>query len=260
MSDLDQDNTCGACNKTVFGAATVALSKKYHPSCFKCTTCGDLLTGEFYDQGGRPFCKKDFEKKHLPSCGICGTTIDSTTTKISDREGNYYHDTCFVCDKCKGSVVEGYFTVGGRRLCAHCNVSNNVDRAPIMTELGHCSTCYKRFSPGDVYSTVKDLKFHPTCVKCHFCKKIINESSEKYDYEQVTHILLSFCCQNCIQSGRPDYCTGCAKIIMVNPATTAFGKPYHTKCFKCSRCSRIIKTTETYVKDNDRAICMDCSK
>jgi len=259
MTDIE-DNTCGACYKTVFGAATVALNRKYHPSCFKCSTCGELLTGEFYDQGGRPFCKKDFERRNLQACGLCTKTIENGSGSIHDREGNYYHDTCFICQKCNGSVVEGYFIVKGKRLCPHCNVDHNVEHKPAMTELGHCSSCCKRFSPGDAYLTVKDLRYHPPCVKCHYCKKVIDERREKYEYEQVTQILLTFCCENCIASGHADRCSGCGKIILVNSSTSAFGKPIHTKCFKCSKCTRIIKTTETFIKDGERPVCTECAK
>jgi len=256
--DDEDSNICGACNKTVYGAATVALNRKYHPACFKCTTCNELLTGEFYDVAGSPYCRHDYEQRNLQTCGICSKKIANGVTTINDLEGNYYHDTCFVCEKCRGSVVEGYFNYRGQRVCAHCNVSTNVERAPVMTELGHCSTCYKRFSPGDEYSSVKGLKYHPACIKCYFCKKVIDEAREKYEYEQVTNILLNFCCQNCLSSGRPDRCAECFKIILVNSATSAFGKQFHTKCFKCSKCSRQIKTSEVYVKDNNRAICTNC--
>jgi len=260
MSDFEENNVCGSCSKVVYGAATVALNRKYHPDCFKCTTCGDALTGEFYEVAGHPFCKRDYAQKNLPTCGLCSQKIDNGATTIFDREGNSYHDTCFCCDRCKGSVVEGYFNVRGQRLCPHCNVANNEERKPIMTELGHCSTCYKRFQPGDEYSSVQNLKYHPPCIKCYYCKKVIDESRDKYEYERVTDILLNFVCQNCLSSGRPDRCAECHKIIIVNSATSAFGKPFHTKCFKCSKCSRQIHSSEVYVKDGNRAICTSCPK
>lgn len=251
------DNSCGACGSTVTGAATVAFNKKYHPNCFRCETCGDALTGEFYDYGGRAYCRRDFETKHLHPCGICHRPIEGGT--IDDREGNYYHDTCFICERCNGSVVDGYFYVGGKRLCAVCKVSHNVDHAPVMKEMGHCAVCCKRFNAGEEYSSVKDLKYHPSCIKCHYCKKIIEEAREKYEYEQVTQILLNFCCQNCLSAGRPDRCFECNKIIIVNSNTTEFGRTFHTKCFKCSKCSRVIATSESYVKSNNRAICKTCA-
>jgi len=249
-------DNCAACNNPVTGAATVARDRKYHQDCFKCTTCGDVLTGEFFDKGGFPYCRKDYERRGGYTCGICKKLIEGTT--IDDHEGGFYHDTCFACQKCNGSVVDGYFYVHGKRLCARCNAVNNVERAPTMKELGHCASCCKRFNAGEEYQEVKELRYHPNCLKCYYCKKVIDEAHEKYEYEQVTNILLNFCCQRCLSSGQPDRCHGCNKIIVVNPATSAFGKPYHTKCFKCSKCSREIKTSEPYVKDNNRAVCTNC--
>lgn len=142
-----ENNICGTCNNVVYGTATVALDRKFHPDCFKCVICTAQLTGEFYDIHGRPHCKRDYERMLLPTCGICSKPIEGT--QVHDREGNYYHDMCFRCQKCNGSVVEGYFIVAGKRLCPHCNVDNNIDKAPERQELGHCSTCYKRFAHGD---------------------------------------------------------------------------------------------------------------
>jgi len=250
------EDMCGGCNKVVRGTATLALERKFHPDCFKCVVCATPLTGEFYDIAGMPHCRKDYKRSQLPTCGICSKAVEGN--QVHDREGNFYHDTCFVCDKCRGSLVEGYFTIGDKKLCPRCNVSNNVELAPVREELGHCASCYKRFAAGEAYSTVQGNKYHPGCIKCNFCKKVL--SSGNYEWEQVTSIVLTFSCPSCISAGRADRCAACNKIIIANSNCSAFGKMFHTACFKCSKCSRLIKTAETYVKENDQPVCAQCAR
>jgi len=129
-----------------------------------------------------------------------------------------------------------------------------------MKDLGHCTGCYKRLTPGEAYYTVKGLRYHHNCLKCHFCKKAIVEDKEKYEYETATNILLNFCCQACLAADRADRCYECREIIVVNPASSAFGRPYHTKCFRCLRCNREIPSSEAFIKDNNRPLCIKCQK
>lgn len=49
---------CAGCNEPVVGAVTTAISKKWHPDCFKCSKCQQKIGGAFFASGGKPVCKK----------------------------------------------------------------------------------------------------------------------------------------------------------------------------------------------------------
>lgn len=49
---------CKACGEPIEASATIALDAKWHPDCFKCTTCGKvILSAQFkVNQQGFPLC------------------------------------------------------------------------------------------------------------------------------------------------------------------------------------------------------------
>ncbi len=61
-SDIDPNN-CAACNTELKeGQALFALDRYWHLWCFRCTMCGQVLSGEYMGKEGKPYCEKcEFE-------------------------------------------------------------------------------------------------------------------------------------------------------------------------------------------------------
>eukprot|EP01097_Dermamoeba_algensis_P005128 TRINITY_DN3264_c0_g1_i1.p1 TRINITY_DN3264_c0_g1~~TRINITY_DN3264_c0_g1_i1.p1 ORF type:complete len:489 (-),score=103.65 TRINITY_DN3264_c0_g1_i1:399-1865(-) len=50
--------TCGGCNTPITsGKILQVLDKHWHSTCFKCTRCSSLLSSEFFDMDGSPYCR-----------------------------------------------------------------------------------------------------------------------------------------------------------------------------------------------------------
>ncbi|KAF5284371.1 hypothetical protein FQR65_LT13588 [Abscondita terminalis] len=50
---------CAGCGEPLTEEATIALDKKWHPSCFVCEKCKQTITEESFTlQGGKPHCAK----------------------------------------------------------------------------------------------------------------------------------------------------------------------------------------------------------
>lgn len=54
---------CGGCGKGILGRIVSAMGLRWHPHCFKCCTCGELLEHvSSYEHDGRPYCHLDYHE------------------------------------------------------------------------------------------------------------------------------------------------------------------------------------------------------
>lgn len=54
---------CGGCGKGILGRIVSAMGLRWHPQCFNCCTCGELLEHvSSYEHDGRPYCHLDYHE------------------------------------------------------------------------------------------------------------------------------------------------------------------------------------------------------
>ena len=54
---------CGGCGKGILGRIVSAMGLRWHPQCFKCCTCGELLEHvSSYEHDGKPYCHLDYHE------------------------------------------------------------------------------------------------------------------------------------------------------------------------------------------------------
>lgn len=57
---------CGGCHKSIIGRIVSAMGLRWHPQCFKCCTCGELLEHvSSYEHDGKPYCHLDYHEVRL---------------------------------------------------------------------------------------------------------------------------------------------------------------------------------------------------
>jgi len=81
----------------------VVGDKKYHLDCFKCSVCGKVLNGKYYNKDGLFLCQDDYEDRYLPVCNRCNEKIKPTgdvkeAICVGDKK---YHVKCFCCMDCQ---------------------------------------------------------------------------------------------------------------------------------------------------------------
>lgn len=55
--------SCGGCNGPIVGRIVSAMGQRWHPNCFRCTTCNELLEHvSSYEHDGRPYCHLDYHE------------------------------------------------------------------------------------------------------------------------------------------------------------------------------------------------------
>jgi len=47
---------CPECGKAIEGKSVMAINKRLHADCFKCSKCKKQISGQFYEQNGKFVC------------------------------------------------------------------------------------------------------------------------------------------------------------------------------------------------------------
>ncbi|XP_064181354.1 actin-binding LIM protein 3 isoform X2 [Anguilla rostrata] len=96
---------CAGCKEEIKqGQSLLALEKQWHVSCFKCQTCGIVLTGEYISKDGIPYCESDYHAQFGIKCETCCRYISG---RVLEAGGKHYHPTCARCARCHMMFSEG---------------------------------------------------------------------------------------------------------------------------------------------------------
>ncbi|XP_053153250.1 actin-binding LIM protein 3 isoform X11 [Hemicordylus capensis] len=96
---------CAGCKEEIKqGQSLLALEKQWHVSCFKCQTCGIILTGEYISKDGIPYCESDYHAQFGIKCETCSRYISG---RVLEAGGKHYHPTCARCVRCHQMFTEG---------------------------------------------------------------------------------------------------------------------------------------------------------
>jgi len=140
VKEVDQDidvmrgfkaKICAKCGqKIIVGVDYEDLS--YCLQCFTCGRCDKVINTEdgFSANKGQVYCRDctaELNDKSAAAaasnsgkkvkCAGCNQMIDGKYMKM---EGKPYHEECFVCSQCQGSLADGYATKGNKKLCSDC--------------------------------------------------------------------------------------------------------------------------------------------
>ncbi|XP_071879287.1 actin-binding LIM protein 3 isoform X23 [Anas platyrhynchos] len=96
---------CAGCKEEIKqGQSLLALEKQWHVSCFKCQTCGIILTGEYISKDGVPYCESDYHAQFGIKCETCDRYISG---RVLEAGGKHYHPACARCVRCHQMFTEG---------------------------------------------------------------------------------------------------------------------------------------------------------
>ncbi|XP_059807906.1 filamin-binding LIM protein 1-like isoform X3 [Hypanus sabinus] len=132
---------CAKCNKTIMSQIIRAMGKAFHPDCFTCVVCHQLIGTERFgvNQANEVLCLEDFQRKHAPQCCVCKMPIIPEVGQAEcmniELFGLHFHVNCYRCEKC-GIVLspdpteEGCFPLNKQILCKTCNISLSTSSTP----------------------------------------------------------------------------------------------------------------------------------
>lgn len=125
---------CWACGEVIKYQVMRALERAYHPQCFTCTTCKQLIGEQRFAQGevGEVYCLPDYYRKYAPKCNMCNQLIipkeDGTDSYTVECLGHSYHEDCYKCEMCFIHLTpepneHGCYPLDGKLLCKPCHLS-----------------------------------------------------------------------------------------------------------------------------------------
>lgn len=108
---------CTACNKPMKGTyLEITDEKKYHPECFKCSSCGDGLSDEIFEnESGGYLCEKCVIK-----CSKCNKAILGEFVDMEEGMAKKFHYECFGCHFCGKELADEVFNIDNNPACEDC--------------------------------------------------------------------------------------------------------------------------------------------
>ncbi|KAL3852323.1 hypothetical protein ACJMK2_015980 [Sinanodonta woodiana] len=167
-----QGSICHKCQKVIPGgemavfASRMGHDKCWHPACFTCTTCDELLVDLIYfHKDSHLHCGRHHAELIKPRCAACDEIIFADEcTEAEGRSWHMKHFSCFECDSQLGG--QRYIMREGRPYCCVC-----FER--MFSEF--CDTCGEHIGVDQGQMTHDGQHWHATerCFKCHTCQKTL---------------------------------------------------------------------------------------
>jgi len=107
---------CDKCHQPLPTQYVTTKNKKYHSECFACHSCNNALGTDYYDVDGQFQCDSCYNQ-NIGSCATCGRGLTGQYVKCL---GKMFHEPCFLCFSCKGSLEEEFYNVDGNPHCFNC--------------------------------------------------------------------------------------------------------------------------------------------
>jgi testin len=164
--------TCRGCKLPITSAYVLAEklgdTAQWHPKCFKCQKCSQLLVDLIYFHfKNEIYCARDLaELMEIPRCTACDELI--LVPEYTMADGNNYHIkhfSCFHCDvQLAGQQYVSDDMPGNNPVCLKCFDLHYANM---------CNMCQKIIAPTEEGVSLKDVHFHTSCFNCGFCRKVL---------------------------------------------------------------------------------------
>ncbi|XP_066934592.1 testin-like isoform X1 [Clytia hemisphaerica] len=145
-------------------AEKAGKDKCWHPNCFVCDTCQELLVDLIYFfKDGKIFCGRHYGEITRVRCAACDELIFTKEyTQAEDQNWHLQHFCCLKCDKMLGG--QKYVARDGKPYCMGC-----YDTTFAKT----CQTCKQRIAADAKRVSYKDANWHASeeCFRCLACSE-----------------------------------------------------------------------------------------
>ncbi|CAK9825796.1 Prickle-like protein 2 [Anthophora retusa] len=189
--DVAKSQKCQKCGEEIRAGDVAVITEKakdavWHPGCFVCNMCNELLVDlVYFYYKNKLYCGRDLAKLlGIPRCFACDELI--FVREYTVAEGQNYHVKHFCCWDCDVPLAgKQYITENDRPLCLPCYQK---------TYAKTCNTCENVIAADQQGVAVKDLNFHATgaCFCCYICNKSLLDGKFALKEKKI------FCSKECI--------------------------------------------------------------
>jgi hypothetical protein len=214
----------------------------WHPACFICCTCEQLLVDLTYcTREDKIYCERHYAELHKPRCSACDELIFAGEyTKAMNKDWHSDHFCCWQCD----STLTGqrYILRDDHPYCIKCyeDVFANT-----------CDECSKPIGIDSKDLSYKEKHWHEDCFLCNMCKVSLVDKPFGSKNDRIF-------CSNCYDQAFATRCDGCNEIFRAGMKKMEYkGKQWHDKCFCCASCKTPIGT-KSFIPKNEEVYCAQC--
>ncbi|XP_017093644.2 protein espinas [Drosophila bipectinata] len=123
---LSDERPCKGCEESLSGGDIVVFAQRlgaqlcWHPGCFVCSVCKELLVDLIYFQrDGNLYCGRHHAETQKPRCSACDEIIFSD--ECTEAEGRTWHMKHFACQECEHQLGgQRYIMREGKPYCLAC--------------------------------------------------------------------------------------------------------------------------------------------
>ncbi|XP_051916647.1 prickle-like protein 1a isoform X2 [Hippocampus zosterae] len=163
------NSICEHCGENINGGEMAVFAARsgpalcWHPACFACSTCSELLVDLIYFyHNGKIHCGRHHAELLKPRCSACDEIIFAD--ECTEAEGRHWHMKHFACFECE-TILGGqrYIMKDGRPYCCGCFESLYAE---------YCEACGAHIGVDNAQMTYDGLHWHATerCFSCAQCK------------------------------------------------------------------------------------------
>jgi len=213
----------------------------YYEEKMFCHHCDDSLAGHRYVlRDDHPYCIKCYENVFANNCDECSKIIGIDSKDLSYKD-KHWHESCFVCAKCRASLVDKQFGSKADRIyCGSCYDAQFATR---------CDACGDVFRAGMKKMEYKTRQWHERCFVCCTCKNPIGTKS----FIPKDHDIY---CAKCYEDKFATKCIKCNKVI-TQGGVTYRNEPWHRECFTCTNCQKSL-AGQRFTSREDKPYCAEC--
>ncbi|KAL1247497.1 hypothetical protein QQF64_022873 [Cirrhinus molitorella] len=147
-------------------AERAGYDKLWHPACFVCCTCTELLVDMIYFwKKGQLYCGRHYGDSEKPRCAGCDELIFSN--EYTQAEGHNWHLKHFCCFDCDCVLAgETYVMENEKPICKPCYMKNHAVC---------CVACQNPIEPEAQRVSYGEHHWHaePQCFQCSCCSKCL---------------------------------------------------------------------------------------
>lgn len=168
VDEGSQMKTCTECEQALgIGEAVIwtdraGEDRQWHPGCFVCTECKELLVDLIYFYNdNKVYCGRHYCELHKPRCSACDELIFAPEyTQAEETHWHLKHFCCWHCDQPLGG--KNYVPHDNQPICIPCYEK---------TFAHSCATCRQIIAPNTEWVTFEKFHWHarPECFRCIEC-------------------------------------------------------------------------------------------
>ncbi|TRY99488.1 hypothetical protein DNTS_023010, partial [Danionella cerebrum] len=161
---------CQQCGGQICGgdiavfASRVGHGSCWHPQCFQCSSCQELLVDLIYFyQDGEIYCGRHHAERKKPRCQACDEIIFAD--ECTEAEGRHWHMKHFCCFECEAALGgQRYIMRESRPYCCRCYQALYAE---------YCDACGEHIGLDEGQMTYEGQHWHASerCFCCARCER-----------------------------------------------------------------------------------------